>query len=92
MTHWMEGDRPTKNGKGCEYGTTLHNPYEPPRDLDSSHCSAVWGFREWIIMAVLFGLAVYGGVTILKDTGVIVWHGSEPQFWFNERLRRLIHG
>lgn len=70
----------------------MQNPYEPTRDFDASHCSAAWGVREWMIMAVLVGLAVHGMVDILEDTGVIVWCGGEQHFWFEEEVRRWIHG
>jgi len=58
----------------------------------SSHCYAVFGFREWVILAVLVGLAAHGGVTIMEDTGVLVWRFGEYQFWFEEDVRRWIHG
>jgi hypothetical protein len=70
----------------------MQNPYEPTRDFDASHYSAAWGVREWIIMVVLVGLAVHGMVGILEDYGAIVWHGGEQHFWFEEDLKRWIHG
>lgn len=70
----------------------MQNPYEPTRDFDAFNCSAAWGVREWIIMAVLIGLASHGMVDILEDTGVIVWYDGGQHFWFEEDLRRWIHG
>ncbi len=43
-------------------------------------------------MAVLVGLAVHGMVDILEDMGFIVWYEGGQHFWFEERLRRWIHG
>ena len=70
----------------------MQNPCEPTRDFDASHCSAAWGVRELMIIAVLVGLAVHGMVDILEDSGVIVWYGGEQHFWFEEEVRRWIHG
>lgn len=70
----------------------MENPYKPNRDFDASHCSAAWCLRDWIIIAVLIGLATHGAVDILEDHGVIMWYGGVQHFWFEEDLRRWIHG
>lgn len=69
----------------------MQNPYSPIGDSDSSRCSAAWRLREWLALVLLVGLAIHGLVTILEDTGVVVYYDDEQHFWFEESLRRWIH-
>jgi len=69
----------------------MQNPYSVSGDSDATRCSAAWRLREWIVLALLIGLATHGGMEILKDFGVVVWYEGGWHFWFEEQLRQWIH-
>ncbi len=69
----------------------MDNPYSTDTEFTLPIREQSWRLREWIMLAVLVGLAAHGMADILEDAGYIVWHDGEQHFWFEEDLKRWIH-
>ncbi len=77
------------------------NPYAPPelekpfvcekcKAIDSRPLGPMGNVIAFVVLMAIVGLAAHGLMTIAKQHGIVDQAGQH--FWFEEPLRRWIHG